>query len=87
MSLRTAATRAKYIGYIIWMFERILKLLRFVGKKGYEVLVDKAKYEVDIRVGDTHVEVKEDMSLNDVNCVLKAMKTLDHVTLIIRRCK
>ena len=87
MSLASAAKTAKNIGYITWAFEKTAKLLRNTGKKGYEIIADKPKYDVEILVGDTNIEVKDKISLKEVNHILKAMKTLDHVTLRIRSFK
>ena len=87
MSLATAARTARNIGYISWAFEKTAKLIRTVGRKGYEIITDKPKYEVEIMVGDTNIEVRDKVSTKELNDLLKAMKTMDHVTLIIRSFK
>ena len=87
MSLASAARTAKNIGYISWAFEKTAKLVRTVGRKGYEIITDKPKYEVEIMVGDTNIEVREKVSAKELNDLLKAMKTMDHVTLVIRSFK
>ena len=87
MSLASAARTAKNIGYITWAFEKTLKFLRMAGKKSYEIISDKPKYDVEILVGDKHIEVRDKLSSREVNNLLKAMNTLDHVTLVIRRFK
>ena len=84
MSLASAARTAKNIGYITWAFEKTMKLLRTAGKKGYEIISDKPKYEVIVFVGDTQIEVRDKITSKEVNDLLKAMRTLDHVTLSIR---
>ena len=87
MSLATAARTARNIGYISWAFEKTAKLIRTVGRKGYDIITDKPKYEVEIMVGDTNIEVREKVSTKELNDLLKAMKTMDHVTLVIRSFK
>ena len=87
MSLASAARTAKNLGYISWAFEKAVKLVRTVGRKGYDILTDKPKYEVEIMVGDTNIEVRDKVSTKELNDLLKAMKTMDHVTLIIRSFK
>ena len=87
MSLASAARTAKNIGYISWAFEKTAKLIRTVGRKGYDIITDKPKYEVEIMVGDTNIDVREKVSTKELNDLLKAMKTMDHVTLVIRAVK
>ena len=87
MSLATAARTAKNIGYISWAFEKTAKLIRTVGRKGYEIITGKPKYEVEIMVGDTNIEVRDKVSTKELNDLLKAMKTMDHVTLIVKSFK
>ena len=87
MSLATAARTARNLGYISWAFEKAVKLVRTVGRKGYEIITDKPKYEVEIMVGDTNIEVRDKVSTKDLNALLKAMKTMDHVTLRIKSFK
>ena len=87
MSLATAARTARNLGYISWAFEKAVKLVRTVGRKGYEIITDKPKYEVEIMVGDTNIEVRDKVSTKDLNDLLKAMKTMDHVTLIVKSYK
>ena len=87
MSLATAARTAKNIGYISWAFEKTAKLVRAVGRKGYDIITDKPKYEVEIMVGDTNIEVRDKVSSKELNDLLKAMKTMDHVTLIVKSYK
>ena len=87
MSLATAARTARNIGYISWAFEKTAKLVRTVGRKGYDIIMDKPKYEVEIMVGDTNIEVRDKVSTKELNDLLKAMKTMDHVTLVIRSFK
>ena len=87
MSLAGAAKTARNIGYISWAFEKTLKFVRTVGKKSYEVMANKPKYDVEILVGDQHIEVRDKLNTKEVNNLLKAMNTLDHVTLVVRRYK
>ena len=87
MSLATAAKTARNIGYISWAFEKTVKMVRTIGRKGYEIIIDKPKYEVEIMVGDTNIEVRETVSAKELNDLLKAMKTMDHVTLVIKSFK
>ena len=87
MSLATAAKHAKNIGYISWAFEKTIKMVRVIGRKGYEIIVDKPKYEVEIMVGDTNIEVREKVNSKEINDLLKAMKTMYHVTLVIKSYK
>ena len=87
MSLASAARTAKNIGYISWAFEKTAKLIRTVGRKGYDIITDKPKYEVEIMVGDTNIDVREKVSTKELNDLLKAMKTMDHVTLIVKSYK
>jgi len=87
MSLASAARTARNIGYISWAFEKTAKLIRTVGRKGYEIITDKPKYEVEILVGDTNIEVRDKVSTKELNDLLKAMKTMDHVTLVIKSFK
>ena len=87
MSLASTAKTARNLGYISWAFEKAIKLVRTVGRKGYEIITDKPKYEVEIMVGDTNIEVREKVSTKELNDLLKAMKTMDHVTLVIRSFK
>tara|TARA_R110002110_G_scaffold115354_11_gene286103 strand:- start:1315 stop:1581 length:267 start_codon:yes stop_codon:yes gene_type:complete len=87
MSLASAARTAKNLGVISWAFEKTLKLVRGVGRKGYEIITDKPKYEVEIMVGDTNIEVRDKVSSKELNDLLKAMKTMDHVTLIVKSFK
>ena len=87
MSLASAARTARNIGNISWAFEKTAKLGRTVGRKGYEIITDKPKYDVEIMVGDTNIEVRDKVSTKELNDLLKAMKTMDHVTLVIRSFK
>ena len=50
MSLASAARTARNLGYISWAFEKAVKLVRTVGRKGYDIITDKPKYEVEILV-------------------------------------
>ena len=86
MNLGQAGRAARNIGYISWSFEKVLKLLRFMGRKTYSVLTDKITYNVEISILNQHIEVRE-ASAKEINDILKAMRTLDHVTLTIRRFK
>ena len=87
MSLAGAAKTARNIGYISWAFEKTLKFVRTVGKKSYEVMANKPKYDVEIMVGEEHIEFRDKLSTKEINNLLKAMNTLDHVTLVVRRYK
>ena len=87
MSLATAAKTARNIGYISWAFEKTVKMVRTIGRKGYEIIIDKPKYEVEIMVGDTNIEVREKVTSKEINDLLKAMRTMDHVTLIVKSYK
>ena len=87
MSLASVGRTAKSIGYISWAFEKTVKMVRTIGRKGYEIIVDKPKYEVEIMVGDTNIEVRDKVSTKELNDLLKAMKTMDHVTLIVKSYK
>ena len=87
MSLASAARTAKNIGYISWAFEKTVKAVRTIGKKGYEIIADKPKYEVQIMVSDTNIEVREKVNTKQINDLLKAMRTMDHVTLVIKAYK
>ena len=87
MSLATAAKTARNIGYISWAFEKTVKMVRTIGRKGYEIIIDKPKYEVEIMVGDTNIEVREKVTSKEINDLLKAMRTMDHVTLVIKSFK
>ena len=87
MSLASAARTARNIGYISWAFEKTAKMVRTVGRKGYEIITDKPKYEVEILVGDTNIEVRDKVSTKELNDLLKAMRTMDHVTLVIKSYK
>ena len=87
MSLASAARTAKNIGYISWAFEKTIKMVRTVGRKGYEIIIDKPKYEVEIMVGDTNIEVREKVTSKEINDLLKAMRTMDHVTLVVKSYK
>ena len=87
MSLASAARTAKNIGYISWAFEKTVKMVRTVSRKGYEIIIDKPKYEVEIMVGDTNIEVREKVTSKEINDLLKAMRTMDHVTLIVKSYK
>ena len=87
MSLASAARTAKNIGYISWAFEKTVKMIRTIGKKGYEIIADKPRYEVEIMVGDTNIEVRDKVSTKELNDLLKAMRTMDHVTLVIKSFK
>ena len=87
MSLASAARTAKNIGYISWAFEKTVKMVRTVSRKGYEIIIDKPKYEVEIMVGDTNIEVREKVTSKEINDLLKAMRTMDHVTLVVKSYK
>ena len=87
MSLASAARTARNLGYISWAFEKAVKLVRTAGRKGYEIITDKPKYEVEIMVGDTNIEVREKVTSKEINDLLKAMRTMDHVTLVIKSFK
>jgi len=87
MSLASAARTAKNIGYISWAFEKTVKMVRTVGRKGYEIIIDKPKYEVEIMVGETNIEVREKVTSKEINDLLKAMRTMDHVTLVVKSYK
>ena len=87
MSLATAARTARNIGYISWAFEKTVKMVRTIGRKGYEIIIDKPKYEVEIMVGDTNIEVREKVTSKEINDLLKAMRTMDHVTLVVKSHK
>ena len=87
MSLASTARTARNIGYISWAFEKTVKMVRTIAKKGYDIIADKPMYEVEIMVGKTNIEVREKVSSSDLNDLLKAMKTMDHVTLVIRAYK
>ena len=87
MSLASAARTAKNIGYISWAFEKTVKMVRTIGRKGYEIIIDKPKYEVEIMVGDTNIEVREKVTSKEINDLLKAMRTMDHVTLVVKSYK
>ena len=87
MSLASAARTAKNIGYISWAFEKTVKMVRTIGRKGYEIIIDKPKYEVEIMVGATNIEVREKVTSKEINDLLKAMRTMDHVTLVVKSYK
>ena len=87
MSLASTARTARNLGYISWAFEKTVKMVRVISKKGYEIIIDKPKYEVEILVGDTHIEVRNKVTGKEVNDLLKAMRTMDHVTLVIKSFK
>ena len=87
MSLASVGRAAKNVGYISWAFEKTVKMVRTIGRKGYEIIVDKPKYDVEIMVGDTNIEVRDKVSTKELNDLLKAMRTMDHVTLVIKSFK
>ena len=87
MSLATAAKSARNIGYISWACEKTVKMVRTIGRKGYEIIIDKPKYEVEIMVGETNIEVREKVTSKEINDLLKAMRTMDHVTLVVKSHK
>ena len=87
MSLASAARTAKNIGYISWAFEKTVKMVRTIGRKGYEIIIDKPKYEGEIMVGVTNIEVREKVTSKEINDLLKAMRTMDHVTLVVKSYK
>ena len=87
MSLFKVARTAKRVGIITWAFEKTIKLVRTVGSKTYRIIADRPIYEVEIKVGDTHIEVRDKVSMKEVNNLLKAMRTLDHVTIVVRPYK
>tara|TARA_Y100000310_G_C20456792_1_gene703439 strand:+ start:370 stop:636 length:267 start_codon:yes stop_codon:yes gene_type:complete len=87
MSLATAARTAKNIGYISWAFEKTLKAVRTIGRKGYEIITDKPKYEVDILVEGTEIESRKKVSSKELNDLLKAMRTMETIVLIIKPFK
>ena len=87
MSLASTARTARNLGYISWAFEKTVKMVRVVSKKGYEIIIDKPKYEVEIMVGETHIEVRNKVTSKEINELLRAMKTMDHVTLVVKSYK
>ena len=87
MSLASVGRAAKNVGYISWAFEKTVKMVRTISRKGYEIIIDKPKYEVEIMVGDTNIEVREKVTGKEINDLLKAMRTMDHVTLVVKSYK
>ena len=87
MSLASTARTARNLGYISWAFEKTVKMVRVISKKGYEIIIDKPKYEVEIMVGETHIEVRNKVTSKEINELLRAMKTMDHVTLVVKSYK
>ena len=87
MSLASTARTARNLGYISWAFEKTVKMVRVISKEGYEIIIDKPKYEVEIMVGETHIEVRNKVTSKEINELLRAMKTMDHVTLVVKSYK
>ena len=87
MSLASTARTARNLGYISWAFEKTVKMVRVISKKGYEIIIDKPKYEVEIMVGETHIEVRNKVTSKEINELLRSMKTMDHVTLVVKSYK
>jgi len=85
MSFQNAARTAKYLGYFSYGFEKVLTLLKTIGSKTYDVIADRPKYQVEIKVADQHIELRDSVTTGEVKQLLDAMKHFDHVTLVIRR--
>ena len=87
MSLRSAGLAAKSISYITWAIDGTIRIVSKVGKRGYEIVANKPKYSVEIMIGETHIEVKDNIDFKQVNQLLKAMNTIASVSIIVRKYK
>ena len=87
MSLKSVGLAAKSIGYVTWAIDGAIRIVSRVGKKGYEIVINKPKYSVEIMIGKTHIEVKDNIDFKQVNELLKAMNTIDSVSIIVRKYK
>ena len=85
MSLYRAGLAAKSIGYITFAFDKTASLLGKIGRRGYQAVANKPKYSVEIIIGDRHIEVRDDVTAKQVNDVMKAMDTIDSVSIIVRK--
>ena len=85
MSLKSAGLAAKSVGYITWAIDGAIRIVSRVGKKGYEIVINKPKYSVEIMIGETLIE--DNIDFKQVNELLKAMNTIDSVSIIVRKYK
>tara|TARA_R100000808_G_C2145657_1_gene153500 strand:+ start:376 stop:642 length:267 start_codon:yes stop_codon:yes gene_type:complete len=85
MSLYRAGLAAKSIGYITFAFDKTASLLGKIGRRGYQAVANKPKYSVELMIGERHIEVRDNVTAKQVNDVMKAMDTIDSVSIIVRK--
>tara|TARA_R100000458_G_C8219483_1_gene204315 strand:- start:406 stop:747 length:342 start_codon:yes stop_codon:yes gene_type:complete len=85
MNLRKAGLAAKSIGYITFAFDKTASLLGKIGRRGYQAVIDKPKYSIDIYTGDTQIQYKENVTAKQINEVMRSMKTIDNLSVIVRK--
>ena len=85
MSLYRAGLAAKSIGYITFAFDKTASLLGKIGRRGYQAVANKPKYSVELMIGERHIEVRDNVTAKQVNDVMKAMDTIDSVSIIFRK--
>ena len=85
MSLHKLGLAAKSIGYITFAFDKTASLLGKIGRRGYQAVIDKPKYSIDIYTGDTQIQYKENVTAKQINEVMRSMKTIDNLSVIVRK--
>ena len=85
MSLHKLGLAAKSIGYITFAFDKTASLLGKIGRRGYQRILDKPKYSIDIYTGDTQIQYKENVTAKQINDIMKSMDTIDNLSVIVRK--
>ena len=85
MSLYKAGLAAKSIGYITFAFDKTTSLLGRIGRRGYQRILDRPKYSIDIYTGDTQIQYKENVTAKQINDIMKSMDTIDNLSVIVRK--
>ena len=85
MSLHKLGLAAKSIGYITFAFDKTASLLGKIGRRGYQAVIDKPKYSIDIYTGDTQIQYKDNVTAKQINEVMRSMKTIDNLSVIVRK--
>lgn len=73
------------LGYLTWGLNGALKLVGTVGRKTYDLLANRDKYDVEITTQGYTIKSKEDMTASEVQRTMESMGRFGNIELHVTR--
>lgn len=75
----------KTLGYLTWGLNGALKLVGTLGRKTYDLLANRDKYDVEITTQGYTIKSKEDMTASEVQRMMESMGSFGEIELHVTR--